>query len=268
MKSYSFLGSDAVQKPSHQMLVDYHADMARHLQTAGPAVSNPLAQAKVEGALTGTLVMLVALIVLVFGLPYFDLSYLYALLAIPLGVCVGLIWTRRAWRENISEWRALVWEQEQRMKQDIDGDGYVGQPKQPTFSVEIKSENGKRIQRTEFPAAPWQMRDLAQGILDDDPFTEGEWTGRGNLFSQSQFTEIRQTFIDLGLADWVNPEHHQQGVTFNDSGKQFLRGLAGYTGATASTLPSPADEERANTTTSLAQAAASTKNDGRGVSDG
>jgi hypothetical protein len=263
MKKFDFL-NDA-QQPSAQLLHDYNQGVRQHYQSRQVAVSIPFWQAlvtgQVVGALVGTIVMVIFAnkgahwtTVILYGF----LAYLWAFLGVMLA----------GWIFLVRDWRKLVWTLEGVTGWDIDNDGEKGEPEQPVFPVEIKSDNGKRIQRAEFPATPWQMRDLAQGIIDGDPFTEGEWTGSGNPFSQNQFAEIRQTFIDKELAKWVNEEHHQQGVVFNDGGWQFLQKLAGYTGARGGVLPHSGNGDRAGAYPVPTQAASKHENHGGGVSNG
>jgi hypothetical protein len=227
MKKYSFLSDAAQSKSSHQMLAEYRQDMARHLQTQGPAVNIPLEQAKIEGMLTGMLTFLLALIVLLFGLPYTDLPWWYAALALPLGVCVGLWRVRSAFRENLSDWRALVWQQEERDQVDWNGDGHIGQPEKAEIKVYFPEL--KQDQNVDLPVSMDKVTQLARGIVQGRPFTEREWTGAGKPLTEDELETIREKFLAKGWVRWINDDEHRQGMEFTAKGLAVMKGLASQT---------------------------------------
>lgn len=140
------------------------------------------------------------------------------------GVVGGLV-MGGAWLLLLREHRDLLWETEEITGLDLDGDGHVGAPVSTTLEITIPGDHGKQTKIADLPAAPEQLRALAQGMLRGR-MAETEWYGRGKLFSKGKFYALRQELIDRGLMVWVNPKAHTQGTELTAVGRSVFRRLA------------------------------------------
>jgi hypothetical protein len=114
-----------------------------------------------------------------------------------------------------SEFRAL---QEMRVQQPP-----LAPP--PVLRVEAHVGNG-RWRYADLPgpsktAIIWLARDVTAGR---QPFAVRSATR--HKFSRAQFDNLRDWFIKMGWAVWVNEDAHAQGVLLTESGMDTLRGIA------------------------------------------
>lgn len=178
--------------------------------TMSAAVTIPLAQSAVTGALTALTVMSAA-----------------ALLDAPAtaGLAAGLAVTLGEWLTLTRQWRALVWGWETATGQDIDGDGVVGEPdNEPArLDVWVHRENGAT--RRTLPVTPEQLQAWAQGVASGLSISENTWTGRGKPFSRAEYRDMRDALIRYGWAQWRDPNAPQQGLELTRAGKAVLRAI-------------------------------------------
>ena len=64
---------------------------------------------------------------------------------------------------------------------------------------------------------------LAMGLEAGKSFSLASFGGRGKIFSRSEYELLRDEFIVRGLARWVNPVSHTQGVELTRGGWAFVR---------------------------------------------
>lgn len=137
------------------------------------------------------------------------------------GLVTGVAWLLLLWQH-----RDLLWERETITGIDLDGDGQTGKS---MTRIEVKipatEQRGSQTKIIDLPATPEQLRTLAQGMLDKR-MAEGEWCGKGKLFSKPKFYTLRQELIDRGLMVWVNPKAHTQGTELTAVGRSVFRRLA------------------------------------------
>jgi hypothetical protein len=136
-----------------------------------------------------------------------------------------------AWFFFVNEWRAMVWQTENFLHRDIDGDGYQGQPAPPqTVRVEMLRDavDGPypQTQIAELPTSKEKMTDLARGVLGGTPFSEPQWSGAGALFSRNEFRQVRDVFLSRGWVRWKDDRYPQQGLELSPAGKAVMRTFA------------------------------------------
>jgi len=191
------------------------SDARVHYQSLTTAVWLPIMQSVIYGFLSALLV---------------------ALLAWYLGWAYPLRWFLMAWvlvaflryHIGLDRWWYIVNSVEQVFNLDLDREGTIGgEPeKQVTLRLEVSRNEGRILRFGEFNVPTWKMTRYARAILDGKPNTEVEWCGRGRLFSEDEYREMRDQFIGLQLAFWHNDAHHDQGWSFNDDGLVGLEDIA------------------------------------------
>ena len=86
---------------------------------------------------------------------------------------------------------------------------------------------------------------LAMSLDAGKSFSLASFGGRGKIFSRAEYELLRDEFIVRGLARWVNPESHTQGVELTRGGWAFVRHsstLSDTTSPQTSRIPSAAGE--------------------------
>ncbi len=81
-----------------------------------------------------------------------------------------------------------------------------------------------------------RLRILARAVASGRELTGAAWSGRGKLFTRSEFEMLVQLMITYGWARWVHPEYHNQGLDVTPAGLAAFRFLAGI-----KAIPSPTD---------------------------
>jgi len=111
-------------------------------------------------------------------------------------------------------------------------DGYIGKPEPQqapalpaSIRVEVSRDEGRAVDFIDLPY-PEKLPALAAGLLAGRQFAQTSWVGAGQLFSRSEFDQVRDTMIERGLAAWKNPEAKAQGVTLTAAGRAVMRRLA------------------------------------------
>lgn len=227
------------ERTSSQMLGDWDQSVRIHTASKPVAVDIPLSQAKVSGVLWGLLAgvgVMAAVFLLAAALPAIGawLGKAWRLSpwwSFPAGVVAGalvtLIVTLKKWEDNVAEWRELLWQREQRLGMDLDGDGHVGEPETSRWEVHYPDTNQTQI--LHFPVSEQRMALLARGLVSNGwKFTEREWSGSGKPFSAEEVDGIREVFLARGWCVWKNEDSVERGVNFTAKGKASLRGKAGF----------------------------------------
>jgi hypothetical protein len=126
--------------------------------------------------------------------------------------------------------RRLLWAAEAALGVDLDQDDVVGKPEPPeVLRVELlerQDGNNTRLAFIDLPGNRGQLVKLAEGLLAGKGTGEAQWTGSDNPFSRSEFSAIRATLIERGLATWINPSHHAQGWELTAAGRAVMRRIA------------------------------------------
>jgi hypothetical protein len=136
-----------------------------------------------------------------------------------------------AWLSYRSRWQWLL---EKITGADLNADGFVGEPTQPTapvlplppIRVELASNNGHSVDFIDLPVKPEKLSALARGLLAGRSFNQTAWTGSAGIFSRSEFDALRDTMIERGLLAWRNPESKAQGCDLTAAGRAVMRRLA------------------------------------------
>lgn len=112
---------------------------------------------------------------------------------------------------------------------DLNGDGVIGVPEQPTHDqVEIKlySNNGNSMERFDFPGNAEQLKEFSRGVLGGMGLEKELWSGEGKLYRPVDYKNLRAEMIRRG---WIQ---HKNGSTnqiceLTDLGRQALMAYAG-----------------------------------------
>lgn len=150
-----------------------------------------------------------------------------------LGAIAGAATLGAAWVVLLRDQRALLWEIENVTGRDLNGDGVAGRPQPRIINAPVRVEIQERkakgrgsLRFIDLPAKPEQLRVLAVGVLNGAPMAEASWTGKRRPFSRRQFNRLRDEMLRRGLAVWVNPAAHAQGVQLTSAGRAVFRRLA------------------------------------------
>jgi hypothetical protein len=111
---------------------------------------------------------------------------------------------------------------------DINGDGVIGAPntdpvESPTVHISMTDADHHRTILFDLPASDAQMQTLAQGLLNNIPLSERNWTGKGNPFSIQQYTRLRDELILRGLAVQINQKDPRQGYSLTAAGRALMK---------------------------------------------
>lgn len=133
-----------------------------------------------------------------------------------------------AWLRLLVDQRSLLWSVETIIREDIDGDGHIGQPQLPTPRVEVSVSDQGHIQLDDLPGPLNELRAFVKGVV------EGYWTfsERGAAesgYGVTRFKELRTRFIERGWASWNNAQSPQQGVRLTRKGWAVIRGTSDTT---------------------------------------
>ena len=119
---------------------------------------------------------------------------------------------------------------------DLNGDGVVGVPEQPSHDqVEIKlySNNGNSMERFDFPGTADQLREFSRGVMSGMGLEKELWSGDGKVYRPVDYKNLRAEMIRRG---WIQ---HKNGSTnqiceLTDLGRQALQAYAGVPSPTPS----------------------------------
>lgn len=142
------------------------------------------------------------------------------------GIVFSIVWMFKLW-----DHRDLLYTIETVTGLDIDKDGYKGKPSEPeTVQIELHEHrtNGQSISWLELPIDQDKLALLARSVINGNrSLAESQWTGKSGPFSIDEFRELRDTFIEKGLARWRNPEYPRQGWELTKKGLAVFQQLAG-----------------------------------------
>jgi hypothetical protein len=179
-------------------------------------VKVPLLQSLVTGTLGAVVSGLGAAVV---GVP----SWWY----VPaVGAGVGVVTFGAMWAYLLTDTRKLLRVVEVWTAEDLDGDGYVGQPEPDAVRLEVKREGGGR-------GPSWLFRDLpvgrdkletwARAVLGGRGLAVGTWTGTGGLFSRAEYDSLMGALQDAGIVAWAVPGAPLKGRELTRPGRAALQ---------------------------------------------
>lgn len=122
--------------------------------------------------------------------------------------------------------RRLLWRIERTFGADLDGDGAQGPPAEPQmFRIELSERTpaGQRTAWLDVPGTTDTFATVCQSALSGLPLSEARWTGTGNPYARSQWAALRDTMLDRGLWEWMNPKARAQGLRLTAAGRHVLR---------------------------------------------
>ncbi len=186
-----------------------------HTQTAGVVV--PLLQAFITSALLALAVLIVS-----FVCGWWD-GWKLAVAVFGVMPLVAWVYLQRRW---------LVLTAERVFQRDFDGGGIgvspgsaSAEPHVVKVQVNHIREGGHlQVDLMDLPCTVEQLRDLAQGLLDGAPFSEGEWTGRGRPFSVAEFRALRSAMLRRSLLQMRSKKDLRQGFELTEEGKAVMEG--------------------------------------------
>lgn len=97
--------------------------------------------------------------------------------------------------------------------------------------VEIRGDEGRSMDYLNLGIDRNRLEQLAQGLVAGKKLDVRTWTGRGGLFSGSEFTTLRTELISRGIVRWNSDRDSRGGVSLTAKGQAIFRALAA--------LPSP-----------------------------
>jgi len=127
-------------------------------------------------------------------------------------------WLLLLWKDD------LLWTIEMITGLDVNLDGQVGEPK--IITIEMAAPNQRQMRYLHLPVGVQEqdLQRLCIGLMiQQRPFSEAEWTGRGRPFSRAQFREIRAKMLEAGMVVWKDERHKTQGTELTVFGKQALQ---------------------------------------------
>lgn len=182
--------------------------------TSGVVV--PLLQAVVTGILCGVAALAVTAW---FKMPFWAIG----------GTAAAVIMAG-SWLSYRSRWQMIL---ESIFQVDLNHDGRLGNnpipaPQLPaSVRVELIQDEGRKGDFIDLPAAPAKLKALASGLINQQrQFALTLWTGNGQLFSRSEFEQLRAAMIERGLAKWKKEGNPNQGVDLTPQGMAVMRYLA------------------------------------------
>lgn len=192
-----------------------------YLHTIQAAVLVPIAQSAVSGLMLGLIAWLLA-------------EWALVLDAWKVGMIIFLGVNVAAWFWLMWHWRGLT-SLEQMTGLDLNRDGKIGAGKPQATEVRVRIsqvKNGGHFGETvpRFRASPEQMRALAEGILlENKKFDVRTWCGAGKTFSVTQFTDLREDFLNAktpegeSLLEPVSEKSPNLGYKFTPQGLDVLQ---------------------------------------------
>jgi hypothetical protein len=175
----------------------------------------PLLQAGVSGVLTGVSAGIVAVLVL----------ELEAKTAATVGAVSALAVTGIVWTFLLTDSRRLLRKIETWTRQDLDGDGSIGKPKDPeTIRLEMHTQthSGRQTLFSEVPVSKAKFKLWAQGVTSGRSLALGSWTGSKGPFSRSEYDVLMDAMEKARVVSWNNPDEPRSGRTLTRLGKQAL----------------------------------------------
>ena len=141
---------------------------------------------------------------------------------------VGIVSTVGVWLWQVFDDRTLLRVREVFQNEDLDGDGYVGEPPQKSLRIEIAEQHksGAWVGFFESPIEEPVLGQFARAVLAGRPTGERKWTGAGQPFSVGEYVAFRDELLQHGLVRWKNEQHHRQGFKLTARGRAVFKQLA------------------------------------------
>jgi len=99
-------------------------------------------------------------------------------------------------------------------------------PAAPPEQIELKvltpGAHGNHTLIRNLPTDGATFRTWAAAVTNGRGLAQDAWTGKGGLFSRSQYESILAALLEAGLVRWVNPEAHAQGAELTAAGRATL----------------------------------------------
>jgi len=93
-------------------------------------------------------------------------------------------------------------------------------------SVEVSDLDRGRWRFADLPVDADRLGQLASGVLSGRSLSEADWTGRGALFSRSEFRTLRGALLERDFVSWRNDDAPQQGLELTALGQRVFGALA------------------------------------------
>lgn len=144
---------------------------------------------------------------------------------------VGIVLTVGIWLWQVVDDRTLLRVREVFQNEDIDGDGYIGEPPrepQKAMRVTVTEERGNSSWTGYFdsPIEEHILGQFARACLAGRPMGERNWTGAGQPFSVNEYVDFRDELMGRGLVRWKNDRAHRQGFKLTLRGERVFKKLA------------------------------------------
>lgn len=206
---------------SNEMLSNYNQQVRTHYQSHTVAVKVPLAQSFFTGLVVAIPVFIgVGSVAYWIGLPFTSILVGSFLLSITSWATVMAV----TWFRLQDNWRNLVWNLEERMNLDLNGDGDKGSPNEIVITAPVN--NGRTLQRGHFKVSDRKMQELANHITSGKSFSKREVCSEAKIMSQGEFEGVRDKMLELEWIDWVDEEFPQQGLYVTERGEGIFQKLA------------------------------------------
>lgn len=123
---------------------------------------------------------------------------------------------------------------------DINGDGVIGEvteqpaevkPRKVVIQIDRVKEDGHyevgdQSAWVNLPCDDEQLYTLALGLMNDMPFSEKQWTGKGKPFSTNEFRALRDAMKANDLTEYVNDTDPRQGIRLTEAGRAVMKEIA------------------------------------------
>ncbi|MFH1566817.1 MAG: hypothetical protein ABIL09_02385, partial [Gemmatimonadota bacterium] len=108
----------------------------------------------------------------------------------------------------------------------VDGEDDLPPMPAPTTTLQVISEDGRRIVNHELPVGEDRLGTFARGVLAGKPLTQREWSRPGSPLSRGQFEEVRDFMLQRGYAVWRDESKPQLGIELTEKGRAALERIA------------------------------------------
>ena len=189
-----------------------------------PGVVLPAAQAGVTGILSAGLAG--------------TLAWLFNL---PVAEIVAVVFTGTTtafWLAGLTKWNAKT-AIENWTGWDIDNDGVVGTEPEPVAAEPVRvtttTPDGRQTRFHDGPA--WLenavFAEFARGVLDGRAISFRNWTGKGAMFTQTQFSELREWLTAQNWIEQSSDKDERRGCQLTAVGRDVFTRYAAAGGAQA-----------------------------------
>ena len=92
--------------------------------------------------------------------------------------------------------------------------------------LQLNHQDGQGADWLDLPVELPRMIAISERVLDGGSFSHASLAGPGRPLSRSEYETLRDVFLARGLASWINPEAHSQGLRLSGKGRAVARGFA------------------------------------------